>query len=235
VRVITVPDAREESGFFSKELCGGTHVRHTGQIGVLKVVSEASSAAGVRRVEAITGAGALESYQRALATLRQLAGTLRAGEDELVEATERLLQHSKQLERQLQKARRDEATARIRGADEEINERTRKVKDEVKVLSWEAPLLNREGLREQADRFRQKLGSGVVVLGSVENGNVILIAAVTKDLTTRLHAGKIVKEVAERVGGKGGGRADMAEAGGNQPALLREALEAVYAIVERML
>ncbi len=230
VRVITVPDAREEAGFFSKELCGGTHVRHTGQIGLLKVVSEASSAAGIRRVEAITGAGALESYQRALGTLRNLAGTLRVGEHELVEAVERLLQHSKQLEKQLQAAKERGARSQL----SELIERIRRVKD-VGVLSALVQDVDPGTMRALVDTLRQKLGSGVVVLGTTTNGKVALIVGVTKDLTSRLHAGKIVKEVAQRVGGSGGGRPDLAEAGGKDAAELPKALEEVYGIVEKML
>jgi len=230
VRVITVPDPQEEAGFFSKELCGGTHVRHTGQIGVLKVVSESSSAAGVRRVEAITGAGALESYQRALGTLRQLAGTLRVGEDELVEAVERLAAHAKQLEKQLQAAKERGARSQV----SELVERVRQVKD-VGVLAALVQDVDPGTMRALVDSLRQKLGSGVVVLGTTTNGKVALIVGVTKDLTSRLHAGKIVKEVAQRVGGSGGGRPDLAEAGGKDAAGLPKALEEVYGIVERML
>ncbi len=230
VRVITVPDPREEGGFFSKELCGGTHVRHTGQIGVLKVVSEASSAAGIRRVEAITGAGALESYQRALDTLRNLAGTLRVGEDELVDAVERLLQHSKQLEKQLQAAKERGARSQL----SELAERSRRVRD-VEVVAALVQDVDPATMRSLVDSLRQKLGSGVVVLGTTTNGKVALIVGVTKDLTSRLHAGKIVKEVAQRVGGSGGGRPDLAEAGGKDAAELPKALEEVYGIVERML
>ncbi|MGH9787416.1 MAG: alanine--tRNA ligase, partial [Candidatus Acidiferrales bacterium] len=230
VRVITVPDPREEGGFFSKELCGGTHVRHTGQIGLLKVVSESSSAAGVRRVEAITGAGALECYQRALDTLRQLAAALRVGEDEVVEAVERLAAHSKQLEKQLQAAKERGARSQV----SELVERVRRVKD-VGVLAALVQDVDPSTMRALVDSLRQKLGSGVVVLGTTTNGKVALIVGVTKDLTSRLHAGKIVKEVAQRVGGSGGGRPDLAEAGGKDPAQLPKALEDVYGIVEKML
>ncbi|MGH9779228.1 MAG: DHHA1 domain-containing protein, partial [Candidatus Acidiferrales bacterium] len=230
VRVISVPDPKEEGGFFSKELCGGTHVRHTGQIGVLKVVGEASSAAGVRRVEAITGAGALTSYQRALDTLRRLAGTLRVGEDELVEAVERLSARAKQLEKQL-------LAAKERGARSQVSdlvEQVRRVKD-VGVLAAVVQDIDPGTMRALVDTLRQKLGSGVVVLGTTTNGKVALIVGVTKDLTNRLHAGKIVKEVAQRVGGSGGGRPDLAEAGGKDAGGLPKALEEVYGIVEKML
>ncbi|HSC78021.1 MAG TPA: DHHA1 domain-containing protein, partial [Candidatus Acidoferrales bacterium] len=230
VRVITIPDAGEEKGFFSKELCGGTHVRHTGQIGVLKVVRESSSAAGIRRVEAITGARALESYQQALESLRQVAATLRVSEAEVVEAVDRLTQHSKQLEKQLQAAKERSARSQV----DDLVEQVRRVKD-VGVLSAVVQDIDAATMRALVDTLRQKLGSGVVALGTATNGKVSLIVGVTKDLTSRLHAGKIVKEVAQRVGGSGGGRPDLAEAGGKDPAQLSQALEDVYQIVEKML
>ncbi len=230
VRVITIPDVGEEKGFFSKELCGGTHVRHTGQIGVLKVVSESSSAAGIRRVEAISGARALESYQQALDSLRQVATTLRVSETEVVEAVDRLTQHSRQLEKQLQAAKERSARSQV----DDLVEQVRRVKD-VGVLSAVVQDIDAATMRALVDTLRQKLGSGVVALGTTTNGKVSLIVGVTKDLTNRLHAGKIVKEVAQRVGGSGGGRPDLAEAGGKDAARLQQALEDVYGIVEKML
>ncbi len=230
VRVITIPDPGEEKGFFSKELCGGTHVRHTGQIGVLKVVSESSSAAGIRRVEAITGARALEQYRHALDSLRQVAATLRVSEAEVVEAVDRLTQHTKQLEKQL-------SVARERAAREQVHQTwgpPRPVRG-VNVATAIVEDADPETLRSLADSMRSKIGSGVVVLATTSNGKVSLVVAVTKDLTSRLHAGKIVKEVAQRVGGSGGGRPDLAEAGGKDPAQLPQALEDVYQIVEKML
>jgi alanyl-tRNA synthetase len=230
VRVITIPDPAEEAGFFSKELCGGTHVGHTGQIGVLKLVSESSIAAGIRRVEAITGARALEQYQRALETLRQVAGVLRVSESEVLEGVERLAQQARQLEKQLQAAKHRTAHQQV----DELVERVRRVKD-VGVLAAVVDDVDRATMRTLVDALRQKLGSAVIVLGTTANGKVALLAAVTKDLTAKLHAGKIVQQVAERVGGTGGGRADLAEAGGKDPSQLRQALEDVYAIVEKML
>ena len=234
VRVISIPDPKEESGFFSKELCGGTHVPHTGMIGVLKVVSEASVAAGIRRVEAVTGQVALEQYQQAQSALQHLAEILHVSAGEVLATVERMAQQARDLEKQLEKARREKAIADMGSAEDAIQARIRKTKG-VNVVSWKAPVLNREALREQADRLRATLRSGVVVLGTVQDGNVLLVAAVTKDLTAKLHAGRIVKEVATRVGGTGGGRADMAEAGGKDPARLQQALDEVYAIVEKML
>jgi len=230
VRVITVADPTDERGFFSKELCGGTHVRHTGQIGVLKITSESSIAAGVRRVEAVTGAGALAEYQQAQETLKHLAASLRVSEADVPEAVERLAQETRRLEKQLQAAKQRSAHQQV----DELAERVRQVKG-VDVLAAVVEDVDRATLRTLVDTLRQKLGSGVVALGTTTAGKVALIVGVTKDLTKKLPAGQIVKEVAERVGGTGGGRADLAEAGGKDPARLRQALEDVYAIVEKML
>jgi alanyl-tRNA synthetase len=230
VRVITVADPEEDAGFYSKELCGGTHVQHTGQIGVLKVVSESSTAAGVRRVEALTGDAALQEYQQSYETLRQVAESLHVAEVEVPAAIERLSQQAKQLEKELQAAKRRVAHQQV----DELLGRVRQVKD-VGVLSSVLEGVDRTTMRTLVDTLKQKLESGVIVLGTDDDGKVALIAAVTKDLTNRLHAGKIAKEVAGRVGGTGGGRPDLAEAGGKEPGRLPQALEDVYSIVEKML
>jgi alanyl-tRNA synthetase len=230
VRVITISDPDGQRGFYSKELCGGTHVQHTGQIGVLKVVSESSIAAGVRRVEALTGQGALHEYQRSHQTLRQAADALHVGEDEVLSAIERLSQQAKHLEKDLQAAKRRTAHQQV----DKLLQRVRRVKD-VEVLACVLEEVDRATMRTLADTLKQKLGSGVIVLGAADNGKVAMITAVTKDLTQRLHAGKIAKEVAGRVGGTGGGRPDLAEAGGKEPDQLRQALEDVYSIIEKML
>jgi alanyl-tRNA synthetase len=223
VRVITVGD-------FSKELCGGTHVRHAGQIGLLKLTSESSIAAGIRRVEAITGATALAAYQQTLARVQQVAALLKTSDDELVESVERALTQAHAAQKQLESLRRRLAQAQADG----LLEHVRRVKN-VPVLAARLDDVDRETLRTLADSLRQKLGSAVIVLGTTTNGKVALIAAVTKDLTPRLHAGKIAQSVAERVGGSGGGRADLAEAGGKDPERLAQAIADVYAIVEKML
>jgi alanyl-tRNA synthetase len=230
VRVITIPDPAEETGFFSKELCGGTHVPRTGHIGVVKVLAESSVAAGVRRIEAVTGGGALAQYQEAHERLRAVADSLHVPEDEVLAAVERLAFNVKQLEKQLQATKRRSAQKQV----DELSGRVRRVKD-VGVLSAQVEHVDRENLRALVDTLRQKLGSGVIVLGTAENAKVALIAAVTKDLTSRLHAGRIAKEVAGRVGGTGGGRPDLAEAGGKDAGRLPQALEDVYSIVEKML
>jgi alanyl-tRNA synthetase len=230
VRVVTIPDAAWPGGFYSKELCGGTHVRHAGDIGVFKIVAEQSVAAGVRRVEAITGTRALEAYQKAAATLQKLSQALNTGEDELLAAVERLAQAGKQMEKQLDALKKKAAHSMVDG----LFEQARTVKD-VRVLAATVGEMDRGSLRQLVDTLRQKMGSGVVVLGTTENGKVALISGVTKDLSPRLHAGKIVQEVAQLVGGSGGGRPDLAEAGGKDTSALEKAIAQVYSIVERML
>jgi alanyl-tRNA synthetase len=230
VRVVTILDQGWPKGFYSKELCGGTHTRRTGEIGVFKFVAEQSVAAGVRRVQAITGDGALEEYRRALGQLHELAQVLNVGRDEIVAAVERQSQSLKQLEKQLDSLKRKAA----QGQADDLLASVRTVKD-VRVLAAQPAGVDRNGLRQLADSLRQKLGSGVVVLGAAEDGKVALITAVTKDLQPRLHAGNIIREIAKLVGGSGGGRPDLAEAGGKDVAGLENALSQVYPIVERML
>jgi alanyl-tRNA synthetase len=230
VRVVTIPDASSPRGFYSKELCGGTHVTRTGEIGVFKILAEESSAAGVRRIEAISGDRALAEYQRALSTLRAAASILNVGETEVVAALERQLDATRQLEKQIEALKRKAATSI---ADELLAE-TKTIKD-VRVLAAKVTGFDRESLRQLVDSLRQKLGSGVVVLASTEDGKVALITAVTKDLTSRLHAGKIVQELAKLVGGSGGGRPDLAEAGGKDTSGLESALRTVYPLIERSL
>ena len=230
VRVVTIPDGDYPRGFYSKELCGGTHVSRTGDIGVFKVLAEQSTAAGIRRIQAISGERGLREYQRALETLRSLAETLRAGEEDLVATVERLADSVRQLEKQLASLKQQAARSKV----DELLERVRTVKD-VRVLSANVTGIERVAMRQLVDALRQKLGSGVVVLGTTENGRVALITGVTKDLTPRLHAGKIVQAVARQVGGTGGGRPDLAEAGGKDTGTLEKAMAQVYEIVEAML
>jgi alanyl-tRNA synthetase len=230
VRVVTIPDLTAPRGFYSKELCGGTHVHHTGEIGVFKIVSEQSTAAGVRRIEAITGDRALAEYQRALTTLRGAASLLNTSEEDLTAAIERQLDQIKQLERQLEGLKRKAAGSQAQGLLDEVRE----VKG-VRVVAAQVQNADREALRQMADTLRQKLGSGVVVLASAEDGKVALITAVTKDLIPRLHAGKIVQELAKMVGGSGGGRPDLAEAGGKDTSAIESTLGNVYPLLDRLL
>jgi alanyl-tRNA synthetase len=230
VRVVTIPDPASPRGFYSKELCGGTHVRRAGDIGVFKVAVEQSVAAGVRRIEAITGEAALADYQRARELLSEVALRLHVGEDEIGAALEKLAQGQKQAEKQLEAARRKAALTKL----DSLLELARTVKD-VRVLASEIEGMDREGLRQLVDPLRQKMGSGIFVLGTVENGSVALLSSVTRDLTNRLHAGKIIQSVAKQVGGQGGGRPDLAEAGGKDTSNLKSALAGVYSLIDGML
>ncbi|MGD0957370.1 MAG: alanine--tRNA ligase [Candidatus Acidiferrales bacterium] len=230
VRVVTIPDAASLRGFYSKELCGGTHVGRTGEIGLFKILGEQSTAAGIRRIEAISGDRALADYQRALQTLRAAAGVLNASEDGLIDAIERQIDSLKALERQVETLKRKAAGSQ---AGDLLGE-TREVKG-VRVLAAQVNGSDREALRQLADALRQKLGSGVVVLAAADDGKVALIAAVTKDLIPRLHAGKIIQELAQLVGGSGGGRPDLAEAGGKDTSGIEKALTQVYPLLDRLL
>jgi alanyl-tRNA synthetase len=230
VRVVTIPDLSAPRGFYSKELCGGTHVHRTGEIGVFKIVSEQSTAAGVRRIEAISGDRALSEYQKALTTLRGAASLLNTSEDDLTAAIERQLDQIKQLEKQLEGLKRKAAGSQAQGLLDDIRE----VKG-VRVIAAKVENADRDALRQMVDSLRQKLGSGVVVLASADDGKVALITAVTKDLIPRLHAGKIVQELAKMVGGSGGGRPDLAEAGGKDTSVIETTLGNVYPLLERLL
>ncbi|HEY4950351.1 MAG TPA: alanine--tRNA ligase [Candidatus Acidoferrales bacterium] len=230
VRVVTIPDASTPRGFYSKELCGGTHVIRTGDIGVFKIIGEQSVAAGVRRIEAISGDRALAEYQKSLATLRTVAGMLNAGEDKIIATLERQFEATRQLEKQLEALKR-KAAGSLAG---DLVEKARTVKD-VRLIAAQVNGFDRDALRQLVDALRQKLGSGVVVLASADDGKVALITAVTKDLIPKLHAGKIVQELAKLVGGSGGGRPDLAEAGGKDTSGIQNALDQVYPLLDRLL
>ncbi len=230
VRVVTIPDPRAPRGFYSKELCGGTHVHRIGDIGVLKIVSEESVAAGVRRIEAVTGIGALEHYQHQANTLRELAGRFNVGEDSLLASVEKLAQTAHSLEKELEAQKRKGALNQL----DELFAQAKTIKG-VKVVCGEVGNVDRDGLRQLVDSLRQKLGSGVVVLGMPEEGKVALIAGVTKDLTAKVHAGKLIQALAKQVGGSGGGRPDLAEAGGKDTSALKNALQNVPSLLEPLL
>jgi alanyl-tRNA synthetase len=230
VRVVTMPDARAPRGFYSKELCGGTHVHRVGDIGVLKIVSEQSVAAGVRRIEAVTGIGALEHYQHRAQLLSQIASKLNVGEDAVLATVEKLSETSKQLEKELEAQRRKGALGQL----DDLTSRVQMVKG-VKVIAAEVSNVDREGLRQLVDSLRQKIGSGVVALGMPEDGKVALIAGVTKDLTAKVHAGKLIQQLAKQVGGSGGGRPDVAEAGGKDTSALKSALQSIPSLLEPLL
>ncbi|HVN08696.1 MAG TPA: DHHA1 domain-containing protein, partial [Patescibacteria group bacterium] len=230
VRVVTIADKNSPRGFYSKELCGGTHVKRTGDIGVFKLVAEQSVASGVRRVEAITGVPALEEYQTVKRIVGNLAAKLNIGEEQ-VEA--RVAELSDQIAELQKKLRQEQSKAALSQVDE-LAGQARSVK-EVRVLSARVPSADRDSMRQLVDALRQKLGSAVVVLGAADDGKVALISGVTKDLIPRLHAGKIVQAVAKQVGGSGGGRPDLAEAGGKDTKGLDKAIGGVYELIEQML
>jgi alanyl-tRNA synthetase len=206
-------------------------------------------AAGVRRIEAVTGIGALEHYQQQAQILRQLASQLNVGEDGILAQVEKLSQTARQLEKELEAQKRkgalsqaDELDALIRESRDQVareamvkgNSQVQLVKG-VKVAWSRVEGVNRQQLREILDKLRQEIRSGVVVLASVENGDISLIAGITKDLTAKVHAGKLMQALAPMVGGKGGGRPDLAEAGGKDTAALKSALLSIPSLLEGLL
>jgi alanyl-tRNA synthetase len=220
-------------GEFSTELCGGTHVSRTGDIGLFKITSEGGVAAGVRRVEAITGEGALAYLRDTERKLEAAAGLLKTRPDELTEKVQQLVERAKQLEKELAQVKQKLASGG--GGGQDLSASARDVKG-VKVLSTAVEGLDPPGLRTLWDQMKGKLKSGVVLLGApVDGGKVALLAGVTDDLTGKVKAGELVKFVAEQVGGKGGGRPDMAQAGGTQPDKLPGAIASVYGWVEAKL
>ena len=223
VRVVSIPD-------FSKELCGGTHVTRTGDIGVFKIVSESSISAGVRRIEAITGEGAVVQFQESSEALHRMAGLLRVAEPELVEQVDRLLAEKRDREREI-----DQLKTRLAQSAARDLEAKAKDKGDVRYLIAQVEGLDRQQMRTLADALRNKWKSAVVVLASTGDGAVSIVAAVTKDLTQRIQAGKLVGALAQAVGGKGGGRPDMAEGGGKDASALPQALAAISAEVESRL
>jgi alanyl-tRNA synthetase len=201
---------------FSKELCGGTHVHRTGDIGLCKIVYEGSISAGVRRIEAITGDAILHKFQEEARLSR--------------EAQEKLAEEKRSLEKRIELMKEKLARAEVAGLETNVKD----IKG-VKVLAAQVPGMDREQLRTMVDSLRVKWKSIVVVLASSEDSNVSIVSGVTKDLTSKVHAGKLAGAVAQAVGGKGGGRPDMAEAGGKDPSALPGALAQVYTTVEGML
>jgi alanyl-tRNA synthetase len=215
----------------SHELCGGTHVKRTGDIGLFKIVAESGVAAGVRRIEAVTGESALAYIQEQEAQLQHVADAVKVHPQEAATRIMQILDNVKQLERELRRMKSKLASSQ--GGDL-TEEQVREVKG-VKVLAVCLQEADSSTLREAMDTFKHKLKSGIVVLAAVEDGKVKLIAGVTADLTGKVKAGELVNFVARQVGGKGGGRPDMAQAGGTQPDDLPIALESVAGWVEQRL
>ena len=234
VRTITVSDRvanDDEAQPYSFELCGGLHVNETGEIGLFRFISEEAVGAGVRRVEAVTGRGAYEFVAERLNLLDRLAGKLNTPVTELENRLEAILEHDRAQERELESANRRLA----RGQFDILLGGLVQVGDAY-LLTAQVDVQNVDQLREMTDWFRDRVKSGVAVLGTVSNGKPVIIAAVTDDLIARgVKAGDLVREVAQIVGGSGGGRPNMAQAGGRDPEKLGEALSAVKGLVERAL
>ena len=228
VRVVRIGD-------FSTELCGGTHTAATGEIGLIKILKEGSVSSGVRRVEAITGEGSLQHFRKDHELENVVAGlTAREASESPAQALKVELDKKdaeiKRLTRELDQSRMKSASSSVAAAGENIKE----VRG-IKVLAHRVDNLERGQMRTLVDQLRDKIGSGVVVLGSATDGNVALIVGVTKDLTSRIQAGKVIGSIAQKVGGKGGGRPDLAEAGGKDAGALDAALDFVYGVVEGLL
>jgi alanyl-tRNA synthetase len=225
VRVVSVPG-------FSQELCGGTHVSATGDIGFFVIVAEGGVAAGVRRIEALTGAGAVAWAQHQRATLTAMLDALEVREEVAVEAIVKLQGENKRLAREATQLKTRIAmggggSAKEGGETVDVNG--------VKLARRKVADLDKDALRGLADSLKEKIKSGIVVLASANDGKVQIVVAVTPDLTGRVKAGQIVKEIAPIVGGGGGGRPDFAEAGGKQPEKIDEMLAASEAVIAKLL
>jgi alanyl-tRNA synthetase len=228
VRVIKI-------GEFSTELCGGTHTAQTGEIGLVKILNEGSVSSGVRRVEAISGEGSLQHFRKDHELERTVANLVSRREaaspaEALRAEIERKESEIRRLSKELEQVRMKSAAASVSSAEERV-----RVVNGVKVLAQRVDNLERPQMRTLVDNLRNKLGSGVVVLGSAIDGKVALIVGVTKDLTGRVQAGKVISPIAQKIGGSGGGRPDMAEAGGKDPGALDAALGEAYAVIESLL
>ena len=217
-------------GDFSMELCGGTHVNRAGDIGLLKITSETGIAAGVRRIEAVTGEGAENWVDASEGLLRNVAGLVKGARDDVAARVAQLVERNRGLEREVQALKGQLAS----GGGRDLLAEAVEVKG-VKVLATRIDGVDPSPLRDAADKLRSQLGTGVVVIGSVQGRKVRLVADVSRDLTESLHAGRLVGAIAKRVGGRGGGRADFAQAGGTQPENLDEALAQVASNVSSAL
>jgi alanyl-tRNA synthetase len=221
VRVVSVGDG------VSMELCGGTHTNTTGEIGFFKIVSEGAVAANVRRIEAVTGKAAVEYTQSLENAVKEAAGVLKTSPEQLREKINQILKDLKQKDADIESLKSkilSKESGDILSGLQEING--------INVLTKELASLSPKELRDYVDRIRDKLESGVIVLGTKNDEKVMLICAVTDDLTKKYNAGKIIKEISEIVDGKGGGRPDMAQGGGSNPLKLAQALESVRNIID---
>ena len=207
---------------FSKELCGGTHVARTGDIGLFRIVSEGASSAGVRRIEAVAGERALAEVQRLSQLVSDSAAVLKASADQLPQRLEQLVSRSRELEKEIERLKQKLAS----GTGNDLSSQVQDVSG-VNVLAAQLDGADSKTLRTAMDKLKDKLGSAVILLAAVEGDKISVVAGVTKDLTERFNAGELVRRVSEQLGGKGGGRADMAQGGGTDLAALPAALETV--------
>ncbi len=228
VRVLSVGD-----GIFSKELCGGTHVKATGDIGTFKITSDEAIASGVRRIRAITGLNAFERFREDERLIDRSLAALKTQRDNLPDAIEKLQEEVKRTRKEIDELKLKIATGAI-GAASANGDEARDVLG-VKVLGKIVDGLDANGQRQLSDTLLARLKSGVVILGREAEGKVSIIVRVSEDLTGRVKAGNVIKEIVPIVGGKGGGRPDMAEGGGTEPTKLAEAIDASYAVIEKML
>jgi alanyl-tRNA synthetase len=217
-------------GDYSIELCGGTHVRRSGDIGLFKIVSETGVAAGVRRIEALTGNAALNWVKQTDARLMYIAEVLKSERDGVDAKVDQLLARARDLEKEVERLKGKLAASE----GDDLASRAVDV-DGLKVLSAKLDGVDPKGLRDIVDQLKNKLGSAAVVVATVSDGKVSLVAGVTKDWTDRIAAGPLANHVAEQVGGRGGGRPDMAQAGGNDPARIDQAIDSVVGWVREQL
>jgi len=220
VRVVVIDE-------FSRELCGGVHAQNTGEIGLFKIVSESSIASGMRRIEAVTGESGLQYVQENEDLLEDVQASLSSGRADLLPQLERLKKMLKEHEKEIKSLRQKIANQDFQEEKEEIRD-----VDGISVLTKQIQGLDMSELRELADVLRQRLGSGVVVLGAESQGKAMLVAAVTKDLVSRIKADEIIRKISPLVKGGGGGRPDFAQAGGSDPAGLGRALQETYAVLK---
>ena len=220
VRVLGMGDG------FSTELCGGTHAKRTGDIGLMKIVSESGIAAGVRRIEAVTGEAAMQWFSQSESLLGELGGMVKSGRDSLVDKYRALNERNRSLEKEIERLNAKLASAQSGELISSVVEI-----DGIKLLATKIEGADAKSLRDMLDQLKNKLGSGVVVLGAEDGEKVSLVAGVTKDLTDRVKAGDLIRNLAAQVGGKGGGRPDMAQGGGTDPAALPAAIASVEALV----
>jgi alanyl-tRNA synthetase len=213
-------------GEMSMELCGGTHVAKTGDIGLLKIVHESAIAAGVRRLEAVTGKEALLHVQKTEEELKRTAGLFKASPLEVYDRAEKLLKQTREMEKDIESLK-----GKLAAKDSGDLMNQMKEIGGVKVLATEVSITDAKTLRDFGDKLRDKMESGVILLGSKADDKALLLCMVTKDLAGKYHAGNIIKELAPFVGGKGGGRPDMAQAGGTQP----ENLSKVFPALEKLM